>query len=301
MSIFKKSLLAFLFIQSPFFIQAITLDPQKYATEARSWVATLAHSSNDLQIVANLLYISYQRSLCTLESQDAALKTVQSTWHGWQNIAQTRMNPSKKAPYKISTAEQKALFQNFLLWQERHALTASVYANATEHILHEHTFTDSRSLDAIIAVRSHAREVVVSAFYDAKKILAGLFNVAQEALQRDALWDDEKELVSRFDLLSNVWNYLPSAALSSFLETEKIYTKASEQTWNVLQSIQSVNQQLWNIVETERASYYLAYYNQLYALLVTTYPETLYLVYDEDGFIENQSVLKQLPDLSKTW
>jgi hypothetical protein len=292
MSTFKKSLLAILFIQSSFLIHAITLDPQKYACEAHSWVATLSDSPDDLQIIANLLYVSYQRSLCTLESQDVALKTMQTVWHGWQNIAQTRMNPSKKAPYKVSTAEQKKLFQDFLLWQERYTHIADRYANTTEYILHEHTFTNPRSHDAIVAVRSHAREVVISAFYDAKKILAGLFNVAQDALQRDVLWDDEKELVSRFDLLSSVWNYIPSAALSSFLETEKIYTKASEQTWNVLQSIQSVNQQLWNIVETERASYYLAYYNQLYARMALECPDALQCMYDE---------VKPLPDLSKTW
>lgn len=292
MSTFKKCLLALLFIQSSLCIQAFTLDPHKYASEARSWLATLSDSSDDLQIIANLLYVSYQRSLCTLESQDVAIKTVQTVWHGWQNIAQTRMNPSKKAPYKISATEQKKLFQDFLLCQERHANIANLYANTTEYILHEHTFTNPRSHDAIVAVRSHAREVVVSAFYDAKKILAGLFNVAQDALQRDVLWDDEKELVSRFDLLSSVWNYIPSAALNSFLETEKIYTKASEQTWNVLQSIQSVNQELWNIIETERASYYLAYYNQLYARMALECPDALQCMYDE---------AKPLPDLSKTW
>ena len=300
MSTFKKCLLALLFIY-PLTSHAITFDPQKYSSEAQSWVKALAKQPDDLQIIANLLYVSYLRSSCTLESQDVALKTVQIVWHGWQNIAQTRMNPSKKAPYKISRSEQKKLFQDFLLWQERHANTADLYANATEHILHEHTFNNPQSLEAITAVRTHAREVIISAFYDAKKILAGLFNVAQEALQRDVLWDDEKELVSRFDLLSNVWNYIPNAALSSFLETEKIYTKASEQTWNVLQTIQSVNQQLWETIEIERASYYLAYYNQLYAVLASEYPESLYLMYDENGFIDDGSVLKPLPDLSKTW
>ena len=78
-----------------------------YEQEARDWAynAFFSPSSRisekERSIILNYIYCAYWRSCTTIEAQKKAYAALVSVWRDWQNIAQTRMNPSVEGARRI--------------------------------------------------------------------------------------------------------------------------------------------------------------------------------------------------------
>lgn len=249
----------------------IHLDPCAYRDQARQWISAHIDSKShphsmspeDLQRCANLFYFSYLRSLATLQAQERISKALEYFWHGWQNIAQTRMNPSRKLPFAADYEIQKKIYEEFIAAQAHHRDAGQSYAHIAELVVNTNVMAPA-SKEAIVHMRAQARQEMIQAFSDIKKTLGNLIDFASAHLRSDWIpWDDEGEM-NRFAVIDMLCDYLPSLALKSYIEMEKINTQATDQTWQILMTMNFVNQQIWHAVETARASYYLAYYQELY-------------------------------------
>jgi hypothetical protein len=250
-------------------LPALQITPSKYQAEAQEWVNTyviskqnkLLMNSSDLQLCANLFYFSYLRSATTIWAQDIACDALTCMWQGWQNIAQTRMNPSLDLPYPTDYTKQENLYKDFIKAQTYHRMVGKTYAYVADAAVNQDYLTE-HSRDAILEVRERSREEVVFAFIEVKKILGDLIDYALINLRSDWIeWDDQETV--RFDFLDTISHYIPYFALKSFLEVERINTQASEQTWQVITTLCDVNKQMWEAIEIARGSYYLAYYQEI--------------------------------------
>ena len=297
--------LSFAFCCSLFFlpISAIKLTPSKYRDEAKEWVTTYVVSKQnkllmnpaDLQLCVNLFYFSYLRSAATVKAQDIACNTLSQMWQGWQNIAQTRMNPSLEIPYPADYAQQEALYKEFVKAQSYHRALGKTYAHAAEAAVKEHYLT-AQSKDAILETRERSREVVILAFVEVKKILGELIDFASAKLRSDWIeWDDQEP--TRYDLMDTVSQYIPYFAIKSFIELERVNTQASEQTWQIVSTMCGVSKQMWEAIELARASYYLAYYQELYRSMQEQNidPAYLMIMFNEQGIIHPDSQTLYLP------
>lgn len=303
----KKVLLATIFLTFPLSLFPIPpLHHSRYTSDADVWISSFVGnasnphvitSAHDLEIILNLLYFSYLRSYITLQAQEKALEALESTWHGWQNIAQTRMNPSHEAPYFVSLSEQKHIFDQFITFEQKHQEMCNTYDLATEHILKEVTYENSQSIEAIKIVRKRSREVILQAFLDLQKTLGELLNFSLDYVKTPQQLTEE--YTSRFDVFNLISQHIPQAALQSFLKIEKLYKKSSQETWKVLSTIQTVSKKLWDGIEQERAAYYLAHYKALYNIMRIRFPDHLSMLYDANGFITTKQ-REQLPDLASS-
>ena len=113
-------------------------------------------SPEDLQLCANLFYFSYLRSAATIKAQDIACETMDHMWQGWQNIAQTRMNPSLDLPYPIDFSKQENLYNDFIKAQKYHNILGKTYAYAAEAAVKQDYLTDYSKNAIIEATRTFA-------------------------------------------------------------------------------------------------------------------------------------------------
>lgn len=289
--------------QSSFFLLVLiffriesTLDPAPYQKDAHAWIeqyiykdSKLLVSSSDLQLTANLFYFSYLRSAETIKAQNAARKAFESLWHGWQNIAHTRMNPSLKTPYFIDFDQQQQHYATFAKAQQEHRRVGLTYSHLAEAAVKQH-YLSKEAEEAVIRLREHARTIVAQAFLDAKKIVGDLYEVAIQGLR-----DPDNSPALRFDVLETISYYLPILSMQSFIEAEKAQLKTSEQSWQIISTMLGVNMTIWDAIETARASFYLAHYNALMSLMVKLSIEKKYWLIIADEYGMNKQLKLYLP------
>lgn len=285
----------FLFLMFFSHIQS-AIDPSAYQKDAQEWINQyllkdnkLLVSSADIQLIANLFYFSYMRSYETIRAQTAARKTFESLWHGWQNIAHTRMNPSLKAPHLIDYEQQQQYYTAFIKAQQDHRRAGSAYSHIADAAVKQR-YLSKDAEEAVLRLREHARTIVAQAFLDAKKIVGDLYEVAIEGLR-----DPENSPTTRFDVLETISYYLPILSMQSFIEAEKAQLKASEHSWQIIGTLLGVNMTIWDAIETARASFYLAHYNALAQLMAKQTLEKKYwlIMVDEQGI--NKQLKINLP------
>lgn len=298
--VIKHSFFVFLFFITSF-LSALTLDTSVYKADVQQWLHSyvisshqkLSMSNEDLQLVANLLYFSFLRSAVTIEAQDIACNTLETVWQGWQNIAQTRRNPSLETPYETDYGVQNNLFQDFLQAQYFHRKIGLTYSQCAESVIKQHLLND-RAQKAVTVLREQARVIVAKAFLDVKKTLGELYHFAADHTRNN---DTQIGDHNRFDLMETISTYIPSIAMQSFVEADHINTKASEQSWQVVNTINQVSKEVWHSIETARASYYLAHYNALMAIIKAHDIDQKYkrIMFDENGIIPVNEQSQELP------
>jgi len=231
----------------------------------------------DLQLIANLCYVSFQRSHFTLEAQACALKTLSSVWNGWQNIAQTRLTPAKQTPHTISEKEKNFL-KTFWNLHGKQQKSAKAYAYAVDAIVDTEMLRTTIASTAVSVMRSQARSIVAQALVDVKKLLGDLFFTSQKKgiLAEKAL-----------NLLDHLKTYIPQLAVYSFSEADTISTYASEDGWKALYTIQDVGVKTWEAIENARAEFYRSRYNSVVDIIKKNkLPKSCFeILFYEDGAI----------------
>jgi hypothetical protein len=239
----------------------------KYEQEARDWAYNAFFSpastinEEERSIILNFIYCAYWRSRATIDAQKAATAILETIWKGWQNIAQTRMNPSHKAPYCIDYKIQEEIFKKFQDAQVDHQNYRQTYDIAADYTIKgSHSKAHSA---AVTILKDRARHIIIKEFINVKKTLGDLFEFACGHLR---LNQDETENLDifRFDYLDTLTSFIPTSyAAHSFIEAEKLQKTASIKTWQTLETITMVNQKIWEAVETARMEYYEAHYDAI--------------------------------------
>ncbi len=271
-----------------------------YQQQATTWLHTYIIdvegkpriSNNDLQLIANLIYFSYYRSKITLDAQEIALKTLESVWQGWQNIAQTRRNPSVGLPYIIAPAQEQTLEQFWPL-QHKHRIIGLTYACTAQALVNSNLLESSLSLAGVQQMRNAARNVIMTAMADTQEYL----NILLDNMQKKGAIDPQK----RSTIFDRIWSYLSELSVSSFTKADQLYNKVSKEGWHAFKIIQEASKHMWQVVEEARASFYLAHYKTIYSTLqhLNLDQSHMTIMFDQHGLIleENRTTLLPNPSL----
>jgi len=252
-----------------------------YHRQALEWIRSyiLDNKNNllvypkEIQLIANLVYLSFKRSLCTLQAQEAALKAMDTFWKGWQNIAQTRMDPSITQPYYIP--EHDKSYENITqFWQlhDKHRKIGLAYSHAVKNIVNGNSLITIYARDGVDTMRNQARTVVAHSLINVKNYVGELFYT-------------EKKYQKILSYMNFIWAYLPKLALHSFVEANKKNDLVSKESWEILMKIQNVGKYTWQIIEQDRASFYLAFYKAIWHYMKELHLEQDYfkILFDQDG------------------
>lgn len=269
-----------------------------FTNHAQAWVNAYLFNrygqriatDSELQYIANLLYFSYRRSEETIRTQNIASDTLRGIWQGWQNIAQRRLNPGKPTPYKINAAEQA---QNSQYFWSQYALQQRIndaYDIANTHITHGDLIGNSVIKQGITDMRNEARRIMLEALADFKQHLGAVYDhVFKPTFKSD------REIVQ--GIAAFVTSYIPQLATNQFIHADALYTKTSEETLQVLATIETIAVQTWHVIETARMAFYKAHYAHVYytmqRLQIPAYHFTIQ--FDENGLIPVSNQKKWLP------
>ena len=80
-----------------------------------------------------------------------------------------------------------------------------------------------------------------------------------------------------------------------FVEAEKSTTRASEKSWEIVNTITFVSKRIWDAIEQARAAYYAAHYNALMQLIQEYNLPIPQIMFDEYGFIPDNARNYTLP------
>lgn len=273
----------------------------QHSLQAKQWVQSYVESPSrglllkpyDLQLLANLCYFSYLRSEITISAQKAALAALENSWHGWQNIAHLRMNPSKDLLFaQPNHHDQQAIYNDFITAQEMHYAIGKTYA----HIAHLCVKTDAASITgkaAIKELRRQSRPLVIQTFIDVKTVVDSLFDFASNQLSNSLKYDQE-----RFNIIDSFWSNLAAYGAPPFIELEKITHQAHDTSWFVLDNLNILSACIWEAIESARSAYYQAHYYELLSVIKrhTVCEKYATILCDQYGSIDSTAI-KKLPDI----
>jgi len=269
------------------------INERQYHKEATSWLRKYIIDENDglliypkeAQIIANLIYFSFKRSYLNLEAQHTALETLNTVWKGWQNISQTRLDPSVEEPHKISNDDKAYSLESFWAIHDEHKKTCKTYSKAVDIITNKNFLFTINSHEAVKNMRQEARQVVSQSLINVKNYIGPLF------------YSKKKPINKAIPLMDHLLEYIPKLALNSFIQANITNDKISNESWNILMKIQNVGKITWQMIEQERAAFYLAFYQAIFYAIQKAELDDEYrkIIFDQCGSINQDHQYEFLP------
>ena len=226
---------------------------------------SLRISKDDLEAIRQLVDCSLHRSRLTLAAQQQAWQTVTLLWQGWQNFAQTRLDPSRDRPYLIAPEEKTVTVEGFWEILATHEEVCKEYGETVKEVVYGDTLKNALAKEAVKEMRQEARVCMLDALTDVKKQLEGLYNITFNKsfdLLIEAIEEDESG-TKRFNVSSFLMNYIPNLVVHKFVEADALYNTLSEEGWTILEKVQLIGNQAWHAIETARAHFYRALLDEL--------------------------------------
>lgn len=288
--------------------------PMDWSSQARDWVSSyvvspdgaLAITPADLQLVLNLLYLSYLRSQTTLLAQEQAIQSLQNTWQATQNIIQTRRNPSKETPYphvKESIERNQSQLETL---HAQHLHIGTIYATALELIINGSIISNSRLHDGIQAIRQAARRAIAHALTDVRSHLNAILNMRSSTVKKQIKkiinhvddYIQSQTSTRSFKIADFIWGLMPEFTLKSFVKADTLTITLSDKWWTAQIQLLKLSNIIWKTLETARTQLYLDYYKAVYiaAQQCAVRPQFLTLMFDEQGILTVENRIQSLPD-----
>lgn len=287
---------------------------QQLKSSIGSWIGsyikspdgTLLCSKKDLQIVLNIIYLSYERSYMTLAAQEQATASLDLAWHVFHNILQTRRNPSKEISFSIDREEFTRSMNTLFDMQAMHIHVGCTYAKAVDLVMNNTLLSDKHLLEGIKELRKQSRVAIVRSLTDVNEYVDALLhtrsNNIYEQVKAMVNYVDEYSCGVKKNLLiaDYLWGLVPYLAVNSFVKADNLTVIMSEQWWKTLMQMVSISNFIWRSVETARTTLYLEYYKALYTIATTNNcSDILEVIFDEKGIVTDSSDIRYLPEPQK--
>jgi hypothetical protein len=223
---------------------------------------SLAITRNDLDMIKKLVDSSLRRAQITLLVQQHAWQTIELFWQGWQNFAQTRLNPSKDRPFALDEHRHEKAEQ---FWQllEHYDHICSEYTHIAQEIVHGDLLETDLAKKSVAKMRQDVRVFMVHALSDVKKHLEALYSITFKVSPQELVDIFETEQLKSFSLSSFLIDYIPSLAMHKFIHADAFYTGLSQEGFDVLTKIQLIGNQAWDAIEIARAHFYAALLDEI--------------------------------------
>lgn len=285
---------------------------QHWSNQAEKWVKTylvapdgiLVIDQSDLQVLLNLLYLSYARAWTTLSAQELTVSALEAVWQATQNIMQTRRNPSKDIAYSIDQKSFESTTAQLAFWHGEHLRIGKAYCAVLELVLNGSIIADGHVVEGIHAIRSQARRAIVQALADVRTHVQTILSMksptpdAQIKKVIDHIDDYIQDSTRNFNIADFVWGLMPTFILKSFVQSDVMTVMLNETWWNAHIQLLRLSNSIWRALETARAQLYLDYYKAAYncAKKYSADSRVCTYMFDEQGLLALKKRTQQLPD-----
>ncbi|MFA6065892.1 MAG: hypothetical protein WC707_01790 [Candidatus Babeliaceae bacterium] len=245
-----------------------------FTKQAHTWAASFDYqnmSPHDAQLIVSLLYWSHQRSLLTLQAQEAFIKDITLGWQLSENIIDTRLNPSRIMPNDVSDTDLLESRAHFCSIMHAYRTTNKNYTQCTDAIINGHILDNQAHLDAIKKIKNNARTAISQALGTQAQSLASwqlvkdhIKTVAQLLQQQSST----KKIAGGARMFSAFGNYFQSFFVSSFVAMDTHYRTVNKECWRAFLTSHEITNSMWQVIETTRRDFYHAHYTAFLHMLV---------------------------------
>ena len=251
----------------------------------------------ELQLIANVLYISWQRQELTDAVQDAALTMLDASWRSWHAIAYTRRNPSHTMSDDIIPQKLAATHNHFNKLYERYRTVNSTYDKMLT-LLAEQQEKQSMQ-DALSMIKHQGRLATINILRTAIDLFHHESTQSFELLQKVTLQLPVFSVLSSKNIITDVLA-MPMAMLiiQSFAISDNKYVMTSSRCWQALLASQQASNTLWRALARTRAQFYKKHYSHVYHTMKQQRLacSNFQLMFDYNGYIVGNKHKKMLPN-----
>jgi len=217
---------------------------------------SLVHEApiEEINLVYNLLYLSWERSMTTCMTQRICIDGLSTYWNSWHAHAKQRLDPSRAV--LVQPAHTIQVLQHACAMQERFSSVNAAYSTIINRALHPLIPLHPVTRYCIEHIRATARIVI-------REALMQQLDTLKEQIQE--LFAAQEDTISgsgqHRHFLTSISNYI---ALQSFTALDETLLERSDQFFRIFIRGQELINQLWYIIESTRAEYYKQNFIQLY-------------------------------------
>lgn len=276
-----------------------------FSFQADEWFTRYAAtaSDEDLQFLANSMYISWQRYEATKQAQNSALELLDHAWRAWYAIAYTRRNPSHSVAHDCTPNTLDTMHRRFYAQYQRYRLLNRTYDTMLTIAKEYHSLDVQQSWSA---AKSNARVATVTIMRHALELFNSQSGKAYQLLATTACkaptcvlsWFGSTKAFGSLSSLGNLFSYhLAPAAIQTFALFDNNYVAASDRCWQAFLRSQQASNLLWDAVTNTLAHFYKAHYAVLYTAMKQRNLASHYfnVIFDSKGFIPENRRKSLLP------
>jgi hypothetical protein len=271
------------------------------APDTHEWILMHASTASpeDLQLLLNVMYVSWQRQQALVNVQEKALELLNNFWQAWHVIAYTRRNPSHAHKDDIQPPTLAGVFRRFNSLYDRYLITTATYDTMLNIIKDGDYSPHVRS--ALADVKHNDRTASVQILQTLRESFNSQSKQAYEFIQYAAQqlpFLYATDAVPKKSIFS--WN-IPSpfmlAAINIFARFDNMFVATSDRCWEALLSSQRIGNVLWHALATMRATFYKTYYDSLYHAMQRRgiQKSPFYLMFNRYGLIPTTQQTITLP------
>ena len=130
-----------------------------------------------------------------------------------------------------------------------------MYSQTVEKIVDGDAMLTVNAKNSVDEMRSQARGVVAKAIADIREYFGQLFYIEKKSKHKNIAF------------LDYLWDNLPKLAVTSFISANNANNIVNEKSWAVLMKIQDIGKRTWQMIEQERAAFYLAFYKAIWIVM----------------------------------
>lgn len=255
-------------------------------------------SQEDVLLLLNVLYNSYERSASLIDAQNAYHHHLQITGLVGNYLATTRRNPSKTVLEIPSIESITQSAQSCAHSFERYKDAANVYVQCSEYAVKNNGFNKEQLHTLVVEFRTQVKYAIlntIKTYYDTIQSLyyelssktdkSKQFNNAAEQAETEKA---ELEAVAKKGFLQTLITALPFFAEKVFVTVDEKYIVLNQKLWDFSFRNGVSYAHIWNVIEQQRAKLYLDAYRSIVFAAIVKNPRILThaQLFGELGIIE---------------
>jgi len=261
-------------------------------------------SQEDILLLLNVLYNSYERSASLIDAQNSYHHHLQITGLVGNYLVTTRRNPSKTVLEIPSMESITQSAQSCAHSFERYKDAANVYVQCSEYAVKNNGFNKEQLHTLIVEFRTQVKYVIlntIKTYYDTiQSLYYELSSKTDKSEQRkntaDGVDKAELEAVAEKSFLQTLITALPFFAEKVFVTVDEKYIVLNQKLWDFSFRNGVSYAHIWNVIEQQRAKLYLDAYRSIVFAAIVKNPRILThaQLFGELGIIESKH-RKDLP------
>lgn len=246
----------------------------------------------ELTLIANILYWSYERALANIRVKEAHLTLIRYSWQLLDSLTRARSNPVLEQTLQTDTDILISHAKAIKTAVDHFRSVGNIYHMGIKKVVRDTANRPTATKVYLTLMQDRARRAVArSLAHEIKQFKPLLLQTAQTVLP----FITQYRLFGTKKLIHSVKEFLPKLATGSFMALDAHYSSLSQKQWQKFYATQEASYRIWQAIESARAQFYYERYKELALYLKTINIASLPVAINQEGVIPPDNRTTKLP------